>query len=216
MRKVVGRIRARVPGVCVVGAALTSALGSSGPAHGFAEQAPGAQRLHPDVRPVRRRHRLRSGDPRSETGGLHAELVPDRTAGGSGDRLHPNRAGYRAMRQAIDLGPAPSAIHRDFKLRSQFAHAKRECARAVVSGARPSETHINRHPPRCNNRDGGRSTHWVHTDQNQPALASEVDRRLPATKASSYELRSYGDSALNCLSTKLLIRAIKCTVTVIP
>ncbi|MGA2126300.1 MAG: hypothetical protein ABSG76_09120 [Xanthobacteraceae bacterium] len=43
MREVVGRIRARIPGERVAGAALTSALGSSSPAHGFAEQAPGAK-----------------------------------------------------------------------------------------------------------------------------------------------------------------------------
>ena len=34
---------------------------------------------------------------------LRAEFVPDSTAGGPGDKLHPNRAGYLAMAMAIDL-----------------------------------------------------------------------------------------------------------------
>jgi lysophospholipase L1-like esterase len=30
-------------------------------------------------------------------------FVPESTTGGAGDKLHPNRAGYMAMAQAIDL-----------------------------------------------------------------------------------------------------------------
>ena len=37
------------------------------------------------------------------TGGLKPELVPESTTGGPGDKLHPNRAGYLAMGNAIDL-----------------------------------------------------------------------------------------------------------------
>ena len=40
-------------------------------------------------------------DPQS--GGLKPEFVPDSTIGGPGDKLHPNRTGYLAMGQAIDL-----------------------------------------------------------------------------------------------------------------
>ena len=40
-------------------------------------------------------------DPQS--GGLKPEFVPDSTTGGPGDKLHPNRTGYLAMGQAIDL-----------------------------------------------------------------------------------------------------------------
>jgi lysophospholipase L1-like esterase len=107
MREVVGRIRARIPGVRVVGATLTSALGSSSPAHGFAGQDAERKALNDFVRASG----LFDGvidfdgatlDPR--TGGLRAEFVPDSTTGGPGDRLHPNRAGYLAMGQAIDLG----------------------------------------------------------------------------------------------------------------
>ncbi len=42
---------------------------------------------------------------------MQPEFVPDITAGGPGDKLHPNRPGYLAMGQAIDLnlfGTPPS------------------------------------------------------------------------------------------------------------
>ena len=38
-----------------------------------------------------------------QTGGMKAQFVPDNTSGGPGDKLHPNRAGYQAMADAIDL-----------------------------------------------------------------------------------------------------------------
>ncbi len=38
------------------------------------------------------------------TGELKPEFVPDNTIGGPGDKLHPNRAGYAAMANLIDLG----------------------------------------------------------------------------------------------------------------
>ena len=40
-------------------------------------------------------------DPQS--GGLKPEFVPESTMGGPGDKLHPNRTGYLAMGQTIDL-----------------------------------------------------------------------------------------------------------------
>ena len=40
-------------------------------------------------------------DPQS--GGLKPEFVPESTTGGPGDKLHPNRSGYLAMGEAIDL-----------------------------------------------------------------------------------------------------------------
>jgi lysophospholipase L1-like esterase len=38
------------------------------------------------------------------TGGLRGELKPNSSLGGPGDGLHPNRAGYLAMGNAVDLG----------------------------------------------------------------------------------------------------------------
>ena len=37
-----------------------------------------------------------------KTGGLKSEFVPDSTAGGPGDKLHPNRSGYHAKGFAVD------------------------------------------------------------------------------------------------------------------
>ena len=48
------------------------------------------------------------------TGEMKPEFVPESTTGGPGDKLHPNRAGYLAMGNAIDLDmviarpPAPA------------------------------------------------------------------------------------------------------------
>ena len=38
------------------------------------------------------------------SGTLRREFQPSSSTGGPGDRLHPNRAGYQAMANAIDLG----------------------------------------------------------------------------------------------------------------
>ena len=37
-------------------------------------------------------------------GEMRAEFVPDSTVGGPGDKLHPNRAGYQAMGESVDIG----------------------------------------------------------------------------------------------------------------
>ncbi len=106
MKDGVARMRAKWPGVRIIGATVTSALGSSSPAHGSAEQDARRKALNDFIRT--------SGtfdgvidfdratlDPRS--GGLKPEFVPESTAGGAGDKLHPNRTGYLAMGGAIDL-----------------------------------------------------------------------------------------------------------------
>jgi lysophospholipase L1-like esterase len=106
MADVVARIRAAIPGVRVIGATLTPALGSSLPAHGFAEQEQKRQALNAFVR----ESGLFDGvvdfeqatrDPLS--GGLRREFLPNSTTGDAGDGLHPNRAGYVAMANAVDL-----------------------------------------------------------------------------------------------------------------
>jgi lysophospholipase L1-like esterase len=110
----VAALRRRIPGVRVIGATVTTALGNPGPAHGFPEQDMKRQELNDFIRGGG----LFDGvidfdkvvaDP--ATGEMRPEYVPDSTAGGQGDKLHPNRAGYLAMGMAIDLalfGPPPS------------------------------------------------------------------------------------------------------------
>ena len=107
MREGVARMRAAIPGVRVIGATVTSALGSTSGAHGFELQDEKRKKLNEFIRSGG----LFDGvvdfdrvtiDP--QTGGMKAEFVPDNTVGGPGDKLHPNRMGYQAMGMVIDLG----------------------------------------------------------------------------------------------------------------
>ena len=106
MKDGVDRLRKKWPQLRIIGATVTSALGSTSAAHGFEEQDSKRKALNDFIRT--------SGtfdgvidldkvalDPQS--GGLKPEFVPDSTTGGAGDKLHPNRTGYLAMGQAIDL-----------------------------------------------------------------------------------------------------------------
>ena len=106
MQEVVKRIRARIPGVRIIGATLTPALGSTNAAHGSPQEDEQRKALN---------HFIRTGglfdgvadfdkvtvDP--QTGAMRPEFVPESTTGGPGDKLHPNRLGYLAMGAAVDL-----------------------------------------------------------------------------------------------------------------
>lgn len=106
MKDGIAGIRAKIPGVRVIGSTLTPALGSTSAAHGFPEQDEKRQALNKFIRT--------SGifdgvidfekptlDPAS--GGMREEFVADSTTGAKGDRLHPNRLGYLTMGATIDL-----------------------------------------------------------------------------------------------------------------
>jgi lysophospholipase L1-like esterase len=106
MRDGVAKMRARMPGVRVIGATLTSALNAANPAHGSKEQDEKRQALNAFIRSSNLFDAVVDFDAAtldSATGELKAEFIPDSTTGGPGDRLHPNRAGYLAMGTAIDL-----------------------------------------------------------------------------------------------------------------
>ncbi len=106
MRDGVGRMRATWPGVRVIGATVTSALGATNPNHGFAEQDAKRQALNAFIRSGGLFDGVADFDRATldpSTGEMRAEFVPESTTGGPGDKLHPNRAGYLAMAQAIDL-----------------------------------------------------------------------------------------------------------------
>jgi lysophospholipase L1-like esterase len=105
-KEAVAKLHARIPDVRVFGATLTSAFGSSNPDHGFHEEDVQRKLLNTFIRTGG----LFDGvidfdavtlDP--ATGGMKAMYVPESTTGGPGDKLHPNRAGYAAMGNAIDL-----------------------------------------------------------------------------------------------------------------
>lgn len=106
MRETVEHIRDKRPDVRIIGATLPPALGATNPNHGFIEQDEKRKTLNTYIRTslifdgVVDFDRA-TGD--AATGGLRPEMIPDSTVGGPGDKLHPNRAGYLAMGQAIDL-----------------------------------------------------------------------------------------------------------------
>ncbi|MDR6859844.1 GDSL-type esterase/lipase family protein [Variovorax guangxiensis] len=106
IKEVVSRLRAKLPGVRVVGATVTSALGSTSAAHGHVEQNDKRRALNDFVRNSELFDGFVDFDKvmlDTSTGAMRAEFVPDSTTGGPGDKLHPNRAGHLAMGTAIDL-----------------------------------------------------------------------------------------------------------------
>jgi lysophospholipase L1-like esterase len=106
MKEIVARLRARAPGVRVIGATVVSALGSSSAAHGSPEQDEKRKALNEFIRTSGLFDGVADFDKATldpATGGLKAEFIPESTTGGPGDKLHPNRAGYLAMGLAIDL-----------------------------------------------------------------------------------------------------------------
>jgi lysophospholipase L1-like esterase len=107
MREIVARLRARIPGVRVIGATLTSALNATNAAHGSKEQDDKRRALNAFIRSSGVFDGVADFDAVTldpSTGEMKAEFIPESTTGGPGDRLHPNRAGYLAMGGAIDLG----------------------------------------------------------------------------------------------------------------
>ncbi|MBR1250611.1 lysophospholipase [Bradyrhizobium sp. AUGA SZCCT0169] len=106
MKDGVARLRAKWPHIKIIGATVTTALGSSSAAHGFPEQDAKRKALNDFIRTSGTFDGVIDFDKATldpQSGGLKVEFVPDSTTGGAGDKLHPNRTGYLAMGQAIDL-----------------------------------------------------------------------------------------------------------------
>lgn len=104
MKELVQRVRARGK-IKIIGATITSGLGNTGDA---GSASVNERRL--SVNQFIRTGGLFDGVADfdavtidAKTGGLRAEFQPNSTIGGAGDKLHPNRAGYQAMGNAIDL-----------------------------------------------------------------------------------------------------------------
>ena len=107
MKDGVTRLRAKLPGVRVIAGTLTSIVGTTSPAHLPPEIEQKRRALNTMIRESKG---LFDGvidfdratvDP--ATGAMRPEFVPGSTIGGPGDGLHPNRAGYLAMGDAVDL-----------------------------------------------------------------------------------------------------------------
>jgi len=107
MRDVVVRLRARTPGIRIIGATLTSALNATNAAHGSREQDDKRRALNAFIKTSGVFDAVADFDAATldpATGEMQARFIPESTTGGPGDKLHPNRAGYLAMGEAIDIG----------------------------------------------------------------------------------------------------------------
>ncbi|MFB0934707.1 MAG: GDSL-type esterase/lipase family protein [Propionivibrio sp.] len=107
MKAVVERVRAHHPKMKIYGATVVSALGSTSAAHGFPEQNEKRKSLNEFIRTSGIFDGVIDFDKETldpQTGGMRAEFVPDNTVGGKGDKLHPNRLGYRTMGISVDTG----------------------------------------------------------------------------------------------------------------
>jgi lysophospholipase L1-like esterase len=107
LKQGVARVRARSPGVTIIGATVTTALASTSAGHGSAGQDAERKALNAFIRTGGLFDGVADFDRATldpATGEMKPEFVPESTAGGPGDKLHPNRAGYQAMAATIDLG----------------------------------------------------------------------------------------------------------------
>jgi lysophospholipase L1-like esterase len=106
MKEIVERVRAKQPAIKIFAATVATALGATNAAHGSPEQDAQRKALNSFIRTAGIFDGVVDFDAATldpATGGLKPEFVPESTTGGPGDKLHPNRAGYLAMGNAIDL-----------------------------------------------------------------------------------------------------------------
>jgi lysophospholipase L1-like esterase len=111
MKDIVARLRRANPGIRIIVATLTSALGSTITTYGSSEVDAKRIALNDFLRKSGIFDAVVDFDAITldrKTGGIREEFIPASTAGGPGDKLHPNRAGYAAMGASID--PAVFAI----------------------------------------------------------------------------------------------------------
>ena len=105
LQELVSRVRAR-PGLKIVGATLTSSLDSTNAPYGTPEANQRRQAVNAFIRDSGIFDSVADFDAVTldpSTGELRPEFQPNSTTAMI-DRLHPNRAGYLAMGEAVDLG----------------------------------------------------------------------------------------------------------------
>jgi lysophospholipase L1-like esterase len=105
--KGVNALRQRIPGVRIYAATLTSALHSTIGNYGKPETDAKRKALNEFLRHSKIFDGVIDFDAATldpATGEIKAEYQPGSSIGGPGDKLHPNRAGYAAMADSIDLG----------------------------------------------------------------------------------------------------------------
>jgi lysophospholipase L1-like esterase len=103
MKELVSRVKAK--GIRIVGATITPSLTANGNS-GTPDANVRRQAVNTFIRTGGLFDAVADFDAATvdpNTGALREEFVPNSTVGGAGDRLHPNRAGYQAMGNAVDL-----------------------------------------------------------------------------------------------------------------
>src|SRR5882757_3572262 len=106
--KGVDYLRQKMPGVRIFVATLTPALNSAIASHGRPEVDAKRKALNEFFRTSKIFDGVIDFDKATldpATGEVKPEYQPNSSTGGPGDKLHPNRAGYAAMANAIDLAP---------------------------------------------------------------------------------------------------------------
>jgi lysophospholipase L1-like esterase len=104
--KGVATLRQKLPGVQIYAATLTSALNSSIASHGRPEVDAKRKALNEFLRTSKIFDGVLDFDAATlddATGEIKPAMQPNSSIGGPGDKLHPNRAGYAAMANAIDI-----------------------------------------------------------------------------------------------------------------
>ena len=104
--KGVASLRQKIPNVRIYAATLTSALNSTIATHGRPEVDAKRRALNQFMRTSKIFDGVIDFDSATvdaTTGELKLAMQPNSSTGGPGDKLHPNRAGYAAMGNAIDL-----------------------------------------------------------------------------------------------------------------
>jgi len=106
VRDIVKRLRAGIPGVKIYMGTLTSALNSTVSGYGTQEVDAKRRAYNDFIRLAGIFDGVVDFDAATldaRTGELKPEFQPSSTGGGGGDKLHPNRAGYAAMGNAISF-----------------------------------------------------------------------------------------------------------------
>jgi lysophospholipase L1-like esterase len=106
VREGVRRLRAGIPGVRIIMATLTSALNATNGRHGNPVAEAKRKAFNDFVRTAGIFDGVVDFDAATldpATGELKVEFQPNSSIGGAGDKLHPNRLGYQAMGNAVDL-----------------------------------------------------------------------------------------------------------------
>jgi lysophospholipase L1-like esterase len=106
VRDIVKRLREEIPGVRIFMATLTSAVNSTNGDYGTPAVEAKRKAYNQFIRMAGIFDAVVDFDAATldpHTGELKASFQPNSSIGGPGDKLHPNRAGYLAMGEAIDL-----------------------------------------------------------------------------------------------------------------